>query len=146
MYLPCALHGAEMEDFEMDWILVLLSMIFFHIVDDFYLQGLLINMKQKSWWEKNAPNEMYKNDYIMALFMHSFSWSFMIMLPVIVYAIYSGIGLNGNYIIPYFINMSIHAVVDDFKANKKKINLIQDQIIHLIQILVTWVVFILILQ
>lgn len=53
-------------------ILFLLGMIFCHIVDDYYLQGWLASAKQKEWWSKNAPNPLYKYDYIMALFMHSF--------------------------------------------------------------------------
>lgn len=125
----------------MKFILILLSMAFCHIVDDYYLQGWLASTKQKSWWEKNAPDKLYKNDYIMALFMHSFSWSFMIMIPIIVYSLVSGIGLKEWIVIPYFANMAIHCIVDDLKANKKKINLIQDQITHLIQILVTWIAF-----
>ena len=45
-------------------IILLLGMLFCHIVDDYYLQGWLASAKQKSWWEKNAPDELYKNDYI----------------------------------------------------------------------------------
>ncbi len=48
-------------------VFVLLSMIFLHIVDDYYLQGILASMKQKSWWEENAPQRLYKYDYIVAL-------------------------------------------------------------------------------
>ena len=59
-------------------------MVFSHIVDDYYLQGKLALFKQKSWWEEKAPDEMYKHDYIVALMMHSFSWAFMIMLPIAV--------------------------------------------------------------
>lgn len=125
----------------MKFVLVLLSMIFMHIVDDYYLQGWLASAKQKSWWEKNAPDKLYKNDYIMALFMHSFSWTFLIMIPIIIYSLISGIGLKEWLVIPYFVNMAIHCIVDDLKANKKKINLIQDQITHLIQIIVTWIAF-----
>lgn len=125
----------------MKFILILLSMIFCHIVDDYYLQGWLASAKQKSWWEKNAPDKLYKNDYIMALFMHSFSWIFMIMIPIIVYSLVSGIGLKEWLIIPYFANIAIHCIVDDLKANKMKINLMQDQITHLIQIIVTWIAF-----
>lgn len=122
----------------MKYILVLLTMIFCHIVDDYYLQGLLGSLKQKEWWEKNAPRKLYGNDYIMALFMHAFSWSFMVMLPVMTYTICTGMELSANYAIPYFVNMAIHAVVDDLKANKRKISLIQDQSVHLLQILATW--------
>lgn len=125
----------------MKMILILLSMIFCHIVDDYYLQGWLASAKQKSWWEKNAPEKLYQNDYIMALFMHSFSWSFMIMIPIIAYLLIGGIELREWIVIPYFLNMSVHGIVDDLKANKRKINLIQDQCTHLVQILVTWAGF-----
>lgn len=111
------------------------SMIFCHIVDDYYLQGWLASAKQKKWREQNAPDKLYRLDYIMALVCHSFSWSFMIMIPWIIYA---GSSLNFALVaIP--INTIIHAVVDDLKANKHKLNLIQDQLIHLAQIVVTFI-------
>lgn len=126
----------------MKMILILLTMIFCHIVDDYYLQGWLASAKQKSWWEKNATEKLYRNDYIMALFMHSFSWSFMIMIPIIACLPIGGVGLREWFVIPYFANMAIHCIVDDLKANKRKINLVQDQCIHFVQILVTWAAFI----
>lgn len=129
----------------MKFVFILLSMIFFHIVDDYYLQGWLASAKQKSWWQENAPDKLYKNDYIMALFMHSFSWSFMIMIPIIIYSLVSGIGLKEWLIIPYLVNMAIHALTDDTKANKRSINLIQDQAIHLLQIVITWFLFMLLM-
>ena len=68
-------------------VFILLCMIFCHVVDDFCLQpGCLSFLKQKDWWDKNAPEELYKKDYLMALFVHSFSWAFMIMLPLCVYS------------------------------------------------------------
>lgn len=127
----------------MKYILILLSMVFFHIVDDYYLQGWLASAKQKKWWEKNTPDKLYKYDYIMALFMHAFSWSFMIMLPLVAYSCITGLTLKIGLVFWYIINLAIHAYVDNLKANKCKINLIQDQIIHLIQVAVTWAVFIL---
>lgn len=45
-------------------IFILFTMIFCHIVDDYYLQGWLASAKQKSWWEKNAPEKLYKYDYL----------------------------------------------------------------------------------
>ena len=44
------------------------------------------------------------------------------------------------------INIIIHAVVDDAKANKNKLNLFQDQLIHLLQILGTWILLIIFLE
>lgn len=118
-------------------IFIILLMLFCHIVDDYYLQGWLSSAKQKSWWEKNAPDKMYRNDYKVALICHSFSWSFMIMLPI-------AIATNWNMgwlFIAYPINMIIHYIVDDLKANKRKINLIADQSIHFAQICLTFMVY-----
>lgn len=120
-------------------IFILLSMIFLHIIDDYKLQGILANMKQKKWWrEQKEYNSLYKNDYIIALVEHSFSWSFMIMLPIAVILHFN----VGWWLIVYIINMVIHAFVDNLKANKLKINLVIDQLIHIVQIIITWMIFI----
>lgn len=116
-------------------ILLLLTMIFCHIIDDYYLQGWLASAKQKMWWEKNVPDELYKYDYIAALFMHSFSWTFMIMLVPTIYTVMVG-GVWSPIV--FGVNLVVHMVIDDLKANRKKINLAQDQVIHMIQILATW--------
>lgn len=116
-------------------VLALTAMIFCHIVDDYYLQGWLASAKQKMWWKKNAPDELYKYDYIAALFMHSFSWTFMIMLVPTIYVLLVG-GIWSPVV--FVANLVIHMIVDDMKANRKKINLIQDQSIHMIQIFATW--------
>lgn len=42
-----------------------------------------------------------------------------------------------------FLNTAIHMYVDNEKANKETINLVEDQIIHLIQIFLTWGILIL---
>ena len=122
--------------------IILITMLFCHIIDDYYLQGWLASAKQKDWWNKNAPNPLYKKDYIMALFMHSFSWSFMIMLPILVYEIYSST-LWILYPVFLVLNCVIHMAVDNMKANELKINLIQDQTIHMAQIYITWLIWIL---
>ena len=114
-------------------------MIFCHIVDDYYLQGILASMKQKEWWQTNAPNPLYKYDYIVALFMHSFSWACSIMIAPVIYAITVR---SEKYIYAvlaiFIVNVITHMFVDNLKANKKAINLITDQWLHLIQIFWTW--------
>ena len=123
--------------------ILLLCMLFCHIVDDYYLQGWLASAKQKSWWEKNNPNPLYKNDYIMALLEHAFSWTFMIHLPLIIIMIITGKYIAFHlFLILFVINWLIHVITDDMKANKLKINLIQDQLVHICQIFMTWVVYI----
>ena len=122
---------------------LLLTMIFLHIVDDYYLQGFLASLKQKSWWEKNASDKLYEKDYIMALLEHAFSWTFMIMITPVIYIYINRSPMPIDYILPTFIcNWLIHAYVDNLKANNHKINLIQDQSAHLIQIIITWALFI----
>lgn len=116
-------------------VFVLLSMIFLHIVDDYYLQGILASMKQKSWWEENAPQRLYKYDYVVALIMHSLSWAFMIMLPI---AIKAQLNVGIGFVCIFSFNAIVHGIVDDLKANKLKINLITDQAIHIIQIVTTF--------
>jgi len=122
-------------------IIFFLVMIFCHIVDDYYFQGWLASAKQKKYWKENAPDEMYKYDYIWALIMHSFSWSFMIVLPVWLYELFYA-EISSHWLIFAF-NMLIHLFTDDLKCNKYKINLIIDQSIHIVQIIVTWVVLVL---
>ena len=111
-----------------------LAMVYMHIIDDYVLQGILASMKCKSWWEKNYPDPLYKNDYCTALVMHSLSWAFSVMLPI---AVYYKFELSSTFVIMFFVNAAIHNIVDDLKANKKKINLYQDQMIHFIQLFIT---------
>ena len=120
-------------------IFILLAMIFLHIIDDYKIQGILASMKQKKWWkEQKEYKDMYRRDYIPALLEHSFSWTFMIMLPIAIVLRFD----IGWWIFAYIANMIIHAFVDNLKANKHKINLVIDQSIHLVQIIVTWLIFI----
>ena len=116
--------------------IILFSMIFLHIVDDFCLQGIMASMKQKSWWQKDpvGSQSKYKYDYIAALLAHSFSWAFMIMIPILVSGTWNPFVL--------ILNMLVHAFIDNMKANHMRINLIADQSMHLLQILVTWLCFV----
>ena len=123
----------------MNNIFLLLLMVFCHIVDDYYLQGWLASAKQKKWWEENAPQKLYKYDYLWALLMHSFSWSFMIMLPIF---IVSDFEVTGTMLSCFLCNVFIHAFTDNLKANEYKTNLWHDQLIHMCQIVVTWVLHI----
>lgn len=110
-------------------------MIFCHILDDFHLQGILASMKQKKYWTSHPDYKpKYENDYIVALLMHSMSWSFMIMLPL---AIYLHFNVGSVFISAFMVNVLVHAVVDDLKANVGLINLVVDQICHMVQLAVT---------
>ena len=118
---------------------ILLNMIFMHIVDDYYLQGILASMKQKAWWHKQESyKDMYKYDYVMALIMHSFSWAFMVMMPI---AFAMSFCVTIGFAAVFAINAIVHCIVDNLKANKMKINLVEDQLIHILQIEITFVLF-----
>ena len=123
----------------MNYLFVIILMVFCHIVDDYYLQGWLASAKQKQWWKDNAPDKLYRFDYIWALLMHSFSWSFMIMLPI---AISRGFDVNWVFGLMLVINTVVHAFVDNLKANVKVINLWVDQSIHMLQIIYTFWMFV----
>ena len=122
---------------------VLFLMFLMHIIDDFVFQPICLSkLKQKSWWKKNIENKeelkKYEGDHITALIIHALSWAVMIHLPMFLIA--GDIPL----VISIIVNMFIHCVVDDLKANYKIINLTQDQTIHIIQITITYMIFALI--
>jgi hypothetical protein len=125
----------------MNPIFIICAMLFMHVLDDYVLQApCLCDLKQKSFWEKNAPEEKYKKDYIVALIMHALSWSFMIMLPC-AFALNFNVGWGFVFLIIF--NTALHALIDHIKANLKLINLWVDQSCHLIQIAGTFITFVL---
>ena len=129
-------------------VLVFLLMILLHIIDDFVLQSAsLVKLKQESFW-KNDPvgkDPLYKNDYKVALAVHGLSWSIMIHLPLIFLQFwhdypYMEWFLFGSVIL----HAVLHALIDNLKANFHKINLVQDQWYHFVQIcslLFLWLAF-----
>lgn len=120
----------------MNWQEILVLMLLGHLVADYTLQGWLADGKQKKWWQKCFGGETpdkYRHDYVAALVCHALYWSILICAPF--------------YASPYFfgavvLNTVIHTVVDDLKANRNKINLVQDQLMHLCQILLTFGFFV----
>ena len=113
-------------------------MIFCHIVDDYYLQGWLASAKQKAYWQQNAPFPLYKYDYIWALLVHSFSWSFVVMFPIFYFLSFE---ISSIVLITFIGNIILHALTDNLKANEFKINLWIDQLVHMCQIVTTWLMF-----
>ena len=118
------------------FIKILLFMILFHIIDDFVLQPIsLSNLKQKKWWKKQEGYlDKYKDDYKVALAIHSISWSIMIHIPLVI--MFPSLGQLA-LLISFIVNAVIHYFIDDLKANKLKINLFEDQMVHFCQICTT---------
>ncbi len=102
---------------------ILLLMIFLRIVDDFHIQGCLEELKQIKWWRDITQEDKYKNDYLVALVVHSFSWVFTISLPVFHINNFS---ISSLLILWFILNVVIHGIIDGMRASKLKINLITD--------------------
>jgi hypothetical protein len=128
------MHGGRRR--EMSWQVILVLMLLGHLVADYTLQGWLADGKQESWWKKVCSGEIphkYKYDYIAALVCHAIYWSIFECAPFYT---------SDYFLLAIILNAGVHAIVDDLKANRRRINLIQDQMIHLIQILLTFAVLI----
>lgn len=129
----------------MTFLLALLASLVVHVIDDFGLQHFthLNELKQKTWWIEqcyvakkynNIETSIYKYDYIVCLILHAFKWSCLTILPGLLI-----IGFPSTIVLALliFFNTTIHALIDDLKANRFAINLIQDQVAHILQIIVT---------
>lgn len=106
----------------------------------FYRQHVYLNLNKKNWWisecqKQSISIEKYKYDYLMALLIHSISWSIMIHLPIMLCTNISDFKL----FLSVLINTLIHFTIDDLKANREKLNLIYSQLIHLLQIIITFI-------
>ena len=130
----------------MEWLYLwfLAMMVFCHVIEDFHIQGILADLKQRMWWRDNVTQKgfghRYDRDYLMALLAHGFEWSFITHIPLIWYV------HEPVVLISICINAVLHAVIDDLKCNRLKINLWEDQMLHLTQICVSltfviWVVY-----
>ena len=122
---------------------VLLLMFLFDIIDDFVLQPICLSkLKQKRYWieeckKYNLNISKYNTDYITALLIHGLSWSIMIHVPLM---FLGGIRDDFFLLLSVLFNTVIHAIIDNLKANKLKINLDVDQCLHGLQIVITWIV------
>ena len=120
---------------------LLLFMIQCHILDDYCLQGILAQLKQKKFWQDNASRKLYKFDYLCALMFHAFSWTFSIMLPITALILLHKLNMEWQiFAIIFGFNWTTHFVIDNEKANKLTINLWTDQIMHMVQIIGTWLI------
>ena len=126
-------------------IVVLMIMLWLHIFADYHLQGILAQMKQFSWWTKHVKSDYdkYKDDYIQALLAHSFEWAFIVSLPLLYFLWKGGFEAapGAVYLTQLLGNTFVHSVIDDKKANRGELNLMQDQRCHVYQIVATWAIW-----
>ena len=113
-------------------------MLLLHLFADFTMQGWFANGKQKSWWLEMCEKlgfsfGPYKYDYICALIGHAVYWTLITFSPIIFFADWPSVCSLGLFVA---VQAFIHADIDDLKANRFKINLIADQLLHIVQIIV----------
>jgi len=125
--------------------LLLVAMLWCHLDNDFRKQGILASMKQKSWWEQQDAyddDDLGKYDYATALWAHAIWWGIELHIPAIIYIWYKdrltplGVWVLLTLIV---VQIMIHKSVDDAKANLKLIDLTIDQMLHVFQILLSFV-------
>ena len=117
------------------------AMTFCHVIADYNLQGILANFKQIKWWEQNYHTDKDEQNAGTALRIHSGSWAFMIMLPIMLFMLITKQYNYTFYIVALGINSFIHNIVDDAKCNAEIINYRTDQYIHMFQIGITWLIY-----
>ena len=118
------------------YVIVLILMLLAHFFADFHLQGILADMKQEQWWN-NSKN---KYDYLAALAIHSAEWTLWMMIPLFLLP-YLDLGM---FLLLAALNIVVHSLTDNSKANYRDINLVQDQLIHLAQIAFTYAALVLV--
>lgn len=116
-----------------------LLVLLLHFYSDFNLQigAKLDGMKQKIWWRRQFKKlkmdavdaKWYSYDFKCALLIHAFVWSVLTFAPLI-YLTKSVVGI----LVMVAANALIHAKIDDVKANEYLLNLIEDQVMHIVQI------------
>lgn len=118
------------------YVIVFILMLLAHFFADFHLQGILADMKQEQWWN-NSKN---KYDYLAALAIHSAEWTLWMMIPLFLLP-HLDLGI---FLLLTALNMVVHSLTDNSKANYKNISLVQDQVIHLTQIAFTYAALVLV--
>ena len=123
------------------YVIVLILMLLAHFFVDFHLQGILADMKQEQRWKKQEGyNSKYKYDYVAALATYSAEWTLWMMIPLF---LLPHLDL-GMFLLLAALNMVVHSLTDNSKANYKDISLVQDQVIHLAQIAFTYAALVLV--
>lgn len=136
---------------------IMILAMFGHYIGDFCLQtNTVAKYKQKvSWYEiYDKTQKKYVNGYKVFLFWHSFSWAFTVMVtPLIPYyhkilqLVQSGEidVLILSFAFFLLLNTLAHYFIDTMKANPtalmKGITMLEDQIMHIVQLTIISVIY-----
>lgn len=119
-----------------EWYLLLPLMILCHIIEDFHIQGVMANMKQKSFW--NPYGEKYADDWKPVIILHGMEWAMLTSMPCLVMSWFD----VPMWFVLVIVTMGLlHAYIDHLKANVGKINLITDQTLHMCQIMIIYLAY-----
>ena len=122
------------------YVIVLILMLLAHFFADFHLQGILADMKQEQWWkQQDGDNSKNKYDYLAALAIHSAEWTLWMMIPLFLLP-HLDLGI---FLLLAALNIVVHSLTDNSKANYRDISLVQDQALHLAQIAFTYAALVL---
>jgi len=131
--------------------LILIVMLFLHVYADYSLQGILADMKQRSWWieklgikyAKEPENSMYSKDYLVALITHAFEWTFVVMIPMLYFCVKNSCEMPMIivYVVLLVSETGVHAEIDNDKANNKILSLAGDQFLHIVQVFFIWFIW-----
>ena len=111
-----------------------------HCIGDYTLQGdFLSAAKRKSFWINKINEKTNSLEHYIILFIHAYIWAFCITLPLF------NLISSSKLILSIIINCILHMYIDNLKANRKVITLLTDQLLHLLQIIVTYLLLVIIL-
>lgn len=139
----------------MKYILLFIACYFTNILEVYHIQGSLTNMRMQKWWEESLNKKylcknikvdqpevwkMDKNSWIPCLIAHAFEWTFCSILPLAIYG-YANYHFENTFfwwifIAVFFGNVILHYVIDIFRTHVTKITWFQDQLLHLVQIII----------
>jgi hypothetical protein len=116
-----------------------ITIVFFHIIADYNLQGILSQLKSERFWkdlkEKESKRQngfkIDETDWLMPMIEHSFMWSFVVHLPIIIFYTIN----PTTILISILTHTCFHFLIDSLKANANAICLTTDQLFHMIQLL-----------
>lgn len=120
-----------------------LLVILLHLVADYSLQGCLAQLKTAKFWRSvcrdcewcsaDAAFRRYGHDYRAGLVCHALYWTLVTFAPIIFHPLCSA----WTALAIVSLNALFHCWVDDLKANRGRLNLVQDQLLHAVQIAAT---------
>ena len=106
-------------------------MISFHILH-YYIYDYFTH---KIWRKLNYHQQITS-------LIRCFGWAFMVTIPLLIYSIITGYKL---YVLFLIINCLMRFMIDDLKADGAEIDLIEEQLFHITNIIVTWLLWLYIL-